>query len=92
MRGKYFCSSTSFAIFSPTQGSSGQKIQLYTNYFNLISAPNWLIYQYRVDFSPEIDSKGMRSRFVKDHKELLGPVRSFDGYTLYLPRKLPDKV
>lgn len=30
--------------------------------------------------------------FVKDHREMLGPVRSFDGQILYLPKKLPDRV
>ena len=73
-------------------GTSGTKIPVYTNYFKLLSAPNWLIYQYRVDFSPMVDSKALRSRFVKDHKELLGPIRSFDGMTLFLPKKLPEKV
>ncbi len=73
-------------------GTSGMPTVLLSNYFKLLSAPNWHFYQYRVDFSPTIDSKVMRRRFVNEHHELLGPVRSFDGQILYLPLKLQEKV
>lgn len=40
------------------EGTSGQKIRFLTNYFKVIDKPDWVLYQYHVDYAPVIDSKG----------------------------------
>ena len=37
------------------KGSGGKAVNLRTNYFSLNKKPNWSLYQYRVDMSPDID-------------------------------------
>ena len=37
------------------KGTSGTLLELRSNYFALKKLPNWTLYQYRVDMSPEID-------------------------------------
>ncbi|KAL4223114.1 Piwi-like protein 1 [Mactra antiquata] len=73
-------------------GSSGTPIPLMTNYFALEQAPDWHLYQYRVDFSPDVDSKKLRIALLYHHEELLGRTKAFDGMTLFLPRKLPPET
>ena len=40
------------------KGTSGEIVKILCNYFEVISQPNWVLYQYHVDFAPVIDSKG----------------------------------
>jgi aubergine-like protein len=72
------------------RGSVGQPLKVATNYFELTMAPDFNLYQYHVSFAPEIVNKRMRSQMVKEHKDLLGETRAFDGMILFLPRKLPQ--
>ena len=73
-------------------GTSGSAINLITNTFKVLMSPDFMLYQYHVDFKPDIQSRGLRSRCVKDHKELLGEHRAFDGMILFLPKKLDQRV
>lgn len=44
-------------------------------------------------FSPEIDSRSMRyGLLVKQHADVLGETKQFDGASLYLPFKLEQPV
>jgi aubergine-like protein len=43
------------------KGISGKPIKILCNYFEVISQPNWVLYQYHVDFKPGIDSKSLFS-------------------------------
>uniref|UniRef100_S4RYE2 Piwi-like RNA-mediated gene silencing 1 n=1 Tax=Petromyzon marinus TaxID=7757 RepID=S4RYE2_PETMA len=70
---------------------SGQPVKLLTNYFKLMSRKMWMVYQYHVTFSPELESKRLRIALLHEHNELLGETRAFDGCILYLPKKL-EKV
>ena len=72
------------------KGVSGTPIPLLTNYFVLNARPDSAIYQYHVDFNPPVDSKALRKKLVRDHEELIGKVRAFDGMVLFLPRRLPN--
>ena len=53
---------------------------------------NFSLYQYHVDFQPSIDSIGLRKMLLKDHKELIGPVKAFDGMVLFCSRKFEKTV
>lgn len=74
------------------RGTQGEQIILKTNHFELQMAPDYMLYQYSVDFAPEIVNKRFRMALMRDHKELLGDCRAFDGMIMFLPKKLPNKV
>ena len=57
-----------------------------------IKCKNKGVYQYHVDFRPNIDSRGMRIRMVNEHRDVIGFVKAFDGSILYLPIELPQQV
>lgn len=73
-------------------GSSGIMVKLTTNYFRLTSRPQWALYQYHVDYSPEMEARRLRSALLFQHEELIGKTRAFDGSILFLPKKLGKKV
>ena len=60
------------------QGEGGTDIAVTSNYFELISKPNWRLLQYRVDMKPDIDHTGVRKALLYAHKERL-PKFIFDG-------------
>ena len=62
------------------------------NYYEVLNAPNWVLYQYHVDFSPPIDSKRMRLALFHEHNALFPQNKAFDGATLYSTTKLYDDV
>uniref|UniRef100_A0A8C5Q026 Piwi-like protein 1 n=1 Tax=Leptobrachium leishanense TaxID=445787 RepID=A0A8C5Q026_9ANUR len=72
-------------------GSSGTPIQLSTNHIRLLSRPQWVLYQYHIDYNPQMESRLLRSALLFQHEELIGKARAFDGAILFLPRRL-DKV
>ncbi|KAJ3604161.1 hypothetical protein NHX12_028902 [Muraenolepis orangiensis] len=71
-------------------GTSGSTIQLKVNFFSIISRPQWVLYQYRVDYQPPMESHGLRAALLYPHDKVLGSARSFDGAILFLPIKLPN--
>lgn len=46
------------------QGISGKPIKLTANYFELQTRTDWCLYQYRVDFSPDIDVTSIRKKVL----------------------------
>ncbi|KAK2155427.1 hypothetical protein NP493_2079g00007 [Ridgeia piscesae] len=74
------------------RGTAGGSIGVLSNFFQLKQAPDFHMFQYHVDFSPDIENKNMRQRLVKEHRELLGKARAFDGMLLFMARKLEQPV
>lgn len=74
-------------------GNSGTQIQVRTNTFKLVPRHDWHLYQYHVDFNPNVDSKRLRQFLVRVQSDtVLGKALAFDGMILYLVKKLPEKV
>ncbi|KFP31525.1 Piwi-like 1 [Colius striatus] len=73
-------------------GISGAKIKLISNYYRMLSRPQWVLYQYRVDYSPNMEGRNLRSALLFQHHELLGKTHAFDGSILLMPRQLENKV
>ncbi|KAJ8285840.1 hypothetical protein GJAV_G00031540 [Gymnothorax javanicus] len=69
-------------------GVSGSPIELRANFFRILSRPQWVLYQYHVDFNPPMESRRLRSALLFQHDETLGTARTFDGAILFLPRRL----
>lgn len=72
-------------------GTSGRTIPLSANFFRILSRPQWVLYQYHVDFKPPMESRRLRSALLFQHEEILGSARSFDGALLFLPQRLHSK-
>lgn len=71
------------STFITKKGTEGQSVQLAANYFRFISTTQFKIYQYSVNFTPEIEITSIRKRLMKEHKGKLGGY-IFDGTTLYV--------
>uniref|UniRef100_A0A8C8HAY7 Piwi-like 1 n=1 Tax=Oncorhynchus tshawytscha TaxID=74940 RepID=A0A8C8HAY7_ONCTS len=74
--------------FDISSGFSGSPIELKANFFKILSRPQWVLYQYHVDFKPVMESRRLRSALMYQHEETLGKARTFDGALLFLPHKL----
>lgn len=61
------------------KGKSGNPLTVIANYFKVETIPDWVIYQYHVDFSPSVESPRMRRALLCIHKEQLGSCYLFDG-------------
>jgi hypothetical protein len=71
--------------------SESYKITLYTNYIELLNEPNWILYQYHVDFEPDIQSRRLRVGLLNQHSQLFG-AKAFDGKTLFTLTRLDNEV
>ncbi|KAK0175566.1 hypothetical protein PV327_009306 [Microctonus hyperodae] len=70
-------------------GTFGRKVRMQANYFKILSAPDWCLFQYRVDFSEEEDRMPVRKALLRLHKDVLGTYL-FDGTVLYTCARLPN--
>nr|DBA32427.1 TPA: hypothetical protein GDO54_000221 [Pyxicephalus adspersus] len=68
-------------------GASGSQIQLVTNHIKLLSRPQWILYQYHVDFNPPMESRRIRSSLLNQLSETIGKIQAFDGTVLFLPKR-----
>jgi hypothetical protein len=50
------------------------------------------IYQYSVDFMPDVPSPSMRQAMIRAQKEVFGPIYMFDGTTLFAAVRLERDV
>uniref|UniRef100_A0A8C4YR44 Piwi-like protein 1 n=1 Tax=Gopherus evgoodei TaxID=1825980 RepID=A0A8C4YR44_9SAUR len=73
-------------------GTSGTTIRLSTNHFRLTSRPQWALYQYHIDYNPQMEARRLRSALLFQHEEFIGRTHAFDGTILFLPKKLENKV
>lgn len=72
-------------------GVNGEPVTLLTNYYKLAHKPNWNIYRYRVDFTPDVAMRGLRDFLIRSLKEMLGGYL-FDGSQIFAVRKLDDDI
>jgi hypothetical protein len=73
-------------------GLAGNPVKIYCNYFKVLSKPDWVLFQYHVDFSPVIESRRMRIALLKNHDALFPRNRAFDGSSLYSLTKLDQEI
>lgn len=53
--------------------------------------PEWQLFAYRVDFQPEVESRGFRNYLIASQKDMIGGYL-FDGTQLFCARRLDDDV
>lgn len=73
-------------------GKSGKKIGALTNYIRIQIDPEKGVFEYEVRFAPAIHAAPVRFKLLNQHRELIGNTKTFDGVTLFLPMKLPEKI
>ena len=71
-------------------GEAGTPVTLLCNYFEVINKPDWVLYQYHVDYFPPIESKRMRIALMHNHDALFPTNKAFDGGTLYSLTRLDE--
>lgn len=70
-------------------GTSGQAIRLQTNYFELLSTPDWRLFEYAVTFDPTEDRLDFRRKMMRVHEKALGGGGYiFTGGNLYTTHRL----
>ncbi|XP_078600489.1 piwi-like protein Siwi [Branchiostoma floridae x Branchiostoma japonicum] len=72
------------------KGTTGNKVSMITNFFKVKPKPQWVLFQYHVDFSPEVDHRKARIAMVYGQEALLGDTKLFDGMILFLPKRLEN--
>ncbi|KAK3770140.1 hypothetical protein RRG08_007051 [Elysia crispata] len=72
-----------------SKGAMGDKCNLITNYFPVTLPSEFKIYQYHVDFKPNIENVRVKFAMIANLSEAIGDTKLFDGGILYLARKLP---
>lgn len=59
----------------------------------MLSAADWTLYQYRVDFAPEEDRTGAKRKMLRDATASILGGYLFDGTVLFTPNRLnPDPM
>lgn len=71
------------------KATDGTQLSLKSNFFPITKLPNWRLYQYRVDFKPEIDYTREKKYHVRQNSELKNFF--FDGTILITNQPIDDK-
>jgi aubergine len=71
-------------------GTGGTIVMLKANFFKVEKSPQWKIYQYHVDFTPDVEAMNVRKGLIFTHKPQLGGLM-FDGSMLFLMKRLPNE-
>ena len=66
---------------------SVKAVNITCNFFNVVTRPNFRLYKYRVDMTPEVDIIGARKAAVHQHEAVL-PAGMFDGTLYFTDTKL----
>ena len=70
-------------------GKEGGQAFCMANYFEVLKSPDWHLYQYRVDFVPDIDHIGVRKGLLRQHERTIGKY-VFDGTLIYSATRLKE--
>ncbi|VDO29290.1 unnamed protein product [Haemonchus placei] len=75
-------------------GDSGRPTQLVANFVTIEQCPELVVWQYHVDFKPDIDSKNFRHAILKQKsiQDEIGNAFIFDGMILYIVSSINYEV
>jgi hypothetical protein len=60
-------------------GDGGQTVKVVANYFRLTTPKDVIVYDYHVDFEPQIEARVMRKALLFTHKEAFGESLVYDN-------------
>ncbi|XP_078682114.1 piwi-like protein 1 [Branchiostoma floridae x Branchiostoma belcheri] len=72
------------------KGTSGTPVSMVTNFCKVKTQTERVLFQYQVEFSPDVDNRKARIAMVYSQEDLLGDTKIFDGKILFLPKKLEN--
>lgn len=72
------------------KGSTGKQVAVTSNYFALDTTIKWEIYQYHVDFLPEVDNPSFRNNLLVRHRLILGAFLYDRGSNIFTVQKLEN--
>lgn len=67
-------------------------MKLVTNLFSLDLPQDWHLYEYHVTYTPDLESRRLRTALLYNHRKLSNRAKAFDGVILFLSQKLEEKV
>lgn len=79
------------AVKLSKKGTTGSGVPIKSNYFRLDTRPNWAIYQYRVEFAPDIEVSNIRKAILRGHKNMFDGFL-FDGTMLLTSKRLKEDI
>lgn len=68
-------------------GTSGRPLNLTANYFKMLTKKDWDIFQYRVDFSPELEDTRLKKALLRREKAQIGG-NLFDGTMIFTCKRI----
>ncbi|KAG5670554.1 hypothetical protein PVAND_000808 [Polypedilum vanderplanki] len=71
-------------------GRAGKAFDSITNCITIKCNKDSGVFEYEVRFQPEIDNMRLRGKYLAQLKDVIGSIKTFDGVTLYLPKKLEE--
>lgn len=69
------------------KGTSGTSMNLTANYFKMLAKSDWDIFQYRVDFSPDIEDTRLKKALLRRQKAEIGG-NLFDGTMIFTCKRM----
>jgi len=73
-------------------GQGGQPVRIVANYFRLHTPKDVIVYDYHVDFEPQIEARVMRKALLFSYKEAFGGSIVYDNMSnLKSTKLLPDE-
>ena len=69
-------------------GEGGQAVKVVANYFRLQTPKDVIVYDYHIDFEPQVEAAVMRKALLYTHKEAFGSAMVFDGFANLKSTKL----
>ncbi|KAI1291821.1 Piwi-like protein 2 [Halotydeus destructor] len=73
-------------------GKEGRPVKIAVNYVRVKADPGRAIYEYHVRFSPDIDSRRLRTKILRSEEvsSVIGNILQFTGINLFLPKRLDE--
>ncbi|CAF1184445.1 unnamed protein product [Adineta steineri] len=71
------------------RGTAGDPINIIANYIKILTKPQWELFQYHIEFIPDIENKRFRREIISQHRTIFKDV-AFDGTTIYTFDDLGD--
>jgi len=72
------------------RGTGGRDVNVGTNYVRLELDDGNGIFEYQVEYTPEVETSGAKFALINQHRDVLGGSKMFDGKQLFIPKRLPE--
>jgi aubergine-like protein len=50
------------------KGSAGDPVQIVANYIKILTRPQWELFQYHIEFTPDVENKRFRREIITQHR------------------------